>query len=388
MAVTVMEKVPEAVEHYNRITTAIATYNLSKGNIVATVDAVQATQFNYDTGNRARLLKALPGGGGRALITPIMMFKTYGIGIARLLYGAMFDVVYKKGGRLEAAKLAAGLITTHTLFGGVAGGIMAAPVMAIQAAINAVFNEAGDEWDLEEASEEWAREIAGDTFATAVRRGIPAAFLGTDMSRSINLGNLMWMSDDRLDPTKVGDLKESMFNILGGPIASYSINAVSEGVRLIDEGGRNWPEFLEAAIPLKAYRSASQAVRYNMEGIESRGQLEFVSPEAFQQTLQTLFGFQPTQKTSIQDQYYSDELRKQKRSARKSQLLRWADDAIRDNDMDALGKIMDDIEAFNKSLEGRDERTYRITPADRARLRSRQRSQQREFDRKYKYSKQ
>jgi membrane-bound lytic murein transglycosylase MltF len=77
MAVTVMEKVPEAVEHYNRITTAIATYNLSKGNIVATVDAVQATQFNYDTGNRARLLKALPGGGGRALITPIMMFKTY-----------------------------------------------------------------------------------------------------------------------------------------------------------------------------------------------------------------------------------------------------------------------------------------------------------------------
>jgi hypothetical protein len=106
MAVTVMEKVPEAVEHYNRITTAIATYNLSKGNIVATVDAVQATQFNYDTGNRARLLKALPGGGGRALITPIMMFKTYGIGIARLLYGAMFDVVYKKGGRLEAAKLA------------------------------------------------------------------------------------------------------------------------------------------------------------------------------------------------------------------------------------------------------------------------------------------
>jgi hypothetical protein len=388
MAVTVMEKVPEAVEHYNRITTAIAAYNLSKGDIVATVDAVQATQFNYDTGNRARLLKALPGGGGRALITPIMMFKTYGIGIARLLYGAMFDVVYKKGGRLEAAKLAAGLITTHTLFGGVAGGIMAAPVMAIQAAINAVFNEAGDEWDLEEASEEWAREIAGDTFATAVRRGIPAAFLGTDMSRSINLGNLMWMSDDRLDPTKVGDLKESMFNILGGPIASYSINAVSEGVRLIDEGGRNWPEFLEAAIPLKAYRSASQAVRYNMEGIESRGQLEFVSPEAFQQTLQTLFGFQPTQKTSIQDQYYSDELRKQKRSARKSQLLRWADDAIRDNDMDALGKIMDDIEAFNKSLEGRDERTYRITPADRARLRSRQRSQQREFDRKYKYSKQ
>ena len=388
MAVTVMEKVPEAVEHYNRITTAIATYNLSKGDIVATVDAVQATQFNYDTGNRARLLKALPGGGGRALITPIMMFKTYGIGIARLLYGAMFDVVYKEGGRLEAAKLAAGLITTHTLFGGVAGGIMAAPVMAIQAAINAVFNEAGDEWDLEEASEEWAREIAGDTFATAVRRGIPAAFLGTDMSRSINLGNLMWMSDDRLDPTKVGDLKEKMFNILGGPIASYSINAVSEGMRLIDEGGRNWPEFLEAAIPLKAYRSASQAVRYNMEGIESRGQLEFVSPEAFQQTLQTVLGFQPTQKTSIQDQYYSDELRKQKRSARKSQLLRWADDAIRNNDMDALGKIMDDIEAFNKSLEGRDERTYRITPADRARLRSRQRSQQREFDRKYKYSKQ
>jgi hypothetical protein len=384
LAVSIMEKVPEAVEHYNRISTALAASNLSGGDVTATIDAVQATQFNYDTGNRARLLKQLPGGGGRQLVTPIMMFKTYGIGIARLLYGSILDVVRKEGGRLEAAKLAAGLITSHTLFGGVAGGLMMAPVMAIQAIMNEMFREEGDEWDLEEATEEWGREIAGDTFATAVRRGIPAALLGVDMSRSINLGNLMWMSDDRLDPTKVGSLKEGIFNIVGGPISSYGVNAWSEGVRLIDEGGRNWPEFLEAAIPLKAYRGVSQAIRYNTKGIESRGQLEFVSPEEFSQVFQTLLGFQGTQKTEIQDRYYSDELRKQKRSDRKSQLIRWANDAINNNDAKALGKIMDDIESFNLSLDT-DERSSRISPADRAKFRSRLRDRQREFNRKYRY---
>lgn len=261
---------------------------------------------------------------------------------------------------------------------------MMAPVMAIQAIMNEMFREEGDEWDLEEATEEWGREIAGDTFATAVRRGIPAALLGVDMSRSINLGNLMWMSDDRLDPTKVGSLKEGIFNVVGGPISSYAVNAYSEGVRLIDEGGRNWPEFLEAAIPLKAYRGVSQAIRYNTKGIESRGQLEFVSPEEFSQVFQTLLGFQGTQKTEIQDRYYSDELRKQKRSDRKSQLIRWANDAINNNDAKALGKIMDDIESFNLSLDT-DERSYRISPADRAKFRSRLRDRQREFNRKYRY---
>jgi len=388
LAVQVMEKVPEAVEHFNRISTALAIYNLTKGNMQAVTDGVQATQFNYDTGNRARLLKELPGGhGGRLLITPVMMFKTYGIGIARLLYGAMIDVVRKEGGRAEAAKLAAGLITSHTLFGGVAGGLMMAPVMAIQAAANAVFSEAGDEWDLEDAVEEWAREISGDTFATMARRGIPAAVLGTDMSRSINLGNLLWMSDDRLDPTKYGELEQMIFRTVGGPIASYGANTWREGARLIDEGGRNWPEFLEAAIPLKAYRGVSQAVRYNTQGIETRGELEFVKPEEFKHMFQTLLGFQSSQKTTVQDEYYSEQARQMRRSDRRGQLMNWANEAIRDGDYDALAKVMNDIEKFNESIATRPEdRQYRVTPRDLAMLRSRRRTAQREYDKKFRYS--
>ena len=388
MASTVMEKVPEAVEHFNRISTALAVYELSKGDMTATVDAVQATQFNYDSANRARLLKELPGaGGGRAIITPIMMFKTYGIGIMRLLYGGMIDVVYKEGGRLEAAKLVAGLITSHTVFGGVAGGIAAAPVMMLQALANSIFKEAGDEWDLEEAVEEWAREIGGDMFATAARRGVPAAVFGADMSRSINLGNLMWMTDERFDPTDVGSFKEKVFDTVGGPIASYAIRTLSEGARLLDEEWRTWPDFLEAAVPLKAYRAVSQGIRYNTQGIKSRGELEFVQPDEFKHMFQTLLGLQSTQKTESLDAYYSDELRKQRRSDRKSQLIRWADKAIRDNNTKELAKIMDDIESFNLSLtRSMEDRKYRITPGEMAALRSRRRTAQREYDKKYRYS--
>jgi len=386
LALQVMEKVPEAVEHYNRISTALAVYSLSNGDITATVDAVQATQFNYDTGNRARLLKHLPkalGGGGRGLVTPIMMFKTYGIGIARLLYGAMFDVVMTKGSRAEAAKLAAGLITTHTLFGGVAGGIMMAPVMAIQAAANAMFKEPDDEWDLEEALELWGNELAGDWAGTMIRRGVPTA-VGIDMSRSVNLGNLVWMGNDRLDPNEISDVKQGVAELVLGPVGQYGMSAWVEGRRLLtghNDGGL--AEFAEAAIPLKIYRGVSQAVRYNLEGLTTGSDLAMLKPEEFGATVQTALGFQSVQKTSTQGRYYSDQALEMKRAARKLQLMERANAAALSNDMDKLGEIMDDIESYNLSVP---KAQYRISSGEMARLRSRRRSAQRDYDKKYRYS--
>lgn len=386
LAMQVMEKVPEAVEHYNRISTALAVYSLSDGDLTATVDAVQATQFNYDTGNRARLLKHLPkalGSGGRALVTPVMMFKSYGIGIARLLYGSMLDVAFKKGGRAEAMKLAAGLITTHTLFGGVAGGIMMAPVMAIQAAANAMFKEPDDEWDLEEALEMWGKELAGDWAGTLIRRGVPSA-VGIDLSRSVNLGNLVWMGNERLDPNEISDVKQGVAELLLGPVGQYGMSAYVEGRRLLTgHNDSGLAEFAEAAIPFKIYRGVSQAVRYNLEGLTTGSDLAMLKPEEFSATIQTALGFQSVQKTSTQDTYYSDQALDMKRSARKLQLMERANAAALDNDMEKLADIFEDISSYNLSVP---KAQYRISAGELARLRSRRRSAQREYDKKYRYS--
>jgi hypothetical protein len=122
--------------------------------------------------------------------------------------------------------------------------------------------EPDDEWDIEQATEEFMAEIAGDFAATMARRGIPAAVFNVDMSNSINLGNLLWMSNDRLDPTEYGDIEKAIFKGLG-PVAQYGVTAYREGARLLTGDVRGgFADFLEAAIPLKAYRGVSQGTRY------------------------------------------------------------------------------------------------------------------------------
>ena len=384
-AMTLMERVPEAIEHYNRISTGLAAYQLSNGSYTAVKDAVNQTQMNYDTNNRARLLKQLPGdtaGVTTGYVTPIMMFKTFGVGMLKLFYGAAFKAAVQKGGRQEGLKLAGYLMATHTLFGGVAGGIMVAPISAIIYALNSAL-EPDDEWKLEDAAAAAGQELAGDWGEIALERGLPAAIFGVDMSRSINLGNLIWMGDDRLDYTEYGDLKQGAFQVFG-PVAQYAANTVTEGLRMVTGDPRGGlMDFAQAAVPVKAIRGTLQAIEYESEGLTTASELQLMSPDDFTAFLRTMSGFQATEKTTIRDQYYKDQRLESRRASRKSDLMVFANRAIRDGDWDQLAKIMEQIESYNLSVP---EAKYRVTPGDMARLRSRRRTAQREYDKKYRYA--
>ncbi len=378
LALKAMEKVPEAVEHFNRISTGLAIYSLS-GDIVAVEDGVQATQFNYDSANRARLLKALPmpaGGGARAVVTPIMMFKTYGIGIARLLYGSMVDIVRGKD-RATAVKMAGGLIVSHTIFGGVAGGLMLAPIAGLIGVFNQVFREAGDEFDPEEAVEEFLRDAGYDAMATMARRGVPAAALGIDMSKSINLGNLLWMGNDRINFAESGGVETGLTTALG-PVAQYGITSVREGVRLFSGDNRgNWADFLAAVIPLKVARGVIKASVYATEGLHTDADLQFLDADQLASWGRMAMGFRPTEVSSPMDDYYGELARENRRTARKSQLI---ERLLRADTAADYNKILQDVDSFNYSL---DERRDRINRGDVARLKSRRRSRQRQYDREH-----
>jgi len=375
-ALKLMETIPEGVEKYNRISTALAIHYLSNGDMQAIADGVQATQFNYDSANRARLLKAAPkwaGGGLRAIITPMMMFKSYGIGLTRLLYGSMMDVAIKKGGRVEALKLAGGLITTHTVFGGVAGGLMMAPVQALVWAFNQAFREAGDEFDPEEAVELYLQDVANDTVAALASRGVPAA-LGVDMSKSINLGNLIWMGNDRINLSDAGGVETMMTTALG-PVAQYGITTVREGSRLWKGDPRgNWYDFAAAAIPLKAARGAIRGLKYEMEGVGT-DTLTFIEPEDVTGWIRSAMGFRPTGIAMTTDYEYNLMAREQRRSTRKSNLVALA---LAAETAKEKAEVWEDIQKFNRSLE---KRSDWISRGDVARLRSRRRGRQRQYDR-------
>jgi hypothetical protein len=385
LALDVMEKVPEGIEHFNRISTALAVYSLSNGDYVATRDAVNETQMNYDTNNRARLLKTLPGdtaGVTTPYVSPIMMFKTFGVGMAKLYYGAIFDAVYKKGGRKEALKLGGYLMATHTVFGGVAGGIMVAPIQLVIWALNQTL-EPDDEWKLEDAAAAAGQELAGDFGAVAFEKGLPAAVLGVDMSRSINLGNLVWMGNDRLDYTEYGAIQEGAFSLFG-PVAQYGAGVMREGARLLTGDPRAGAlEFVQAAFPVKVGSGIAEAIKYSQEGMRTGNELELIPADEFEGFLATILGFQSTQKSQTKDEYYSDMKLEMRRANRKSDLVKHANKAIDRGDWDALDDILDSMMDYNLSVP---EARFRVTAGDMAMLRSRRRTAQREYDRKYRYS--
>lgn len=376
-ALRLMEKVPETVEKYNRISTALAIYNLSGGSMVEVADGVQATQFNYDSANRARLLKAAPkwaGGGLRPLITPIMMFKTYGIGLARLLYGNIAKGLVGQTAkeRSEARRIAGGLIISHSVFGGVAGGIMMAPVQVLVEVFNAAFREAGDEFDPEEAIELFLQENANDMVAALAARGLPAA-MGVDMSKSVNLGNLLWLGNDRIDLSKAGGVETALATGLG-PVAQYAITSVREGHRLFtgDPTG-NWWDFTAAVVPLKMLRGMIRGAKYEFEGVGT-DTLTWMDPDDVSGWIRMAMGFRPTGIAMKQDYEYNLLARDTRRSKRKSTLI---DRAARATTSAERAAVWDDIEEFNKSLP----RADRINRGDVVRLKSQRRTRQRQYDR-------
>ena len=372
-----METIPEAVEKFNRISTALAIYQLSGGSIQEVVDGVQATQFNYDSANRARLLKAAPqwaGGGLRPIITPIMMFKTYGVGIMRLLYGnAIRSVIGKTAAeRAEARRIAGGLILSHSLFGGVAGGVMMAPVQVLVDIFNEVFREAGDEFDPEEAIELFLTDIANQTVAAFVARGIPAGF-GIDMSKSVNLGNLLWLGDDRIHFADAGGVEKFMAMLMG-PVAQFGIGAVREGARLwTDDPRGNWYDFAAAAIPLKMARGIIRGAKYEFQGVGT-DTLTWMEPEEVSGWIRMAMGFRPTGIAMLQDYEYGQYNREDRRSRRRSSLI---NQAVKAKSGEELAAIWEDIDSFNQTLPRKDW----IRKGDMVRLKSRRRSEQRRYDR-------
>lgn len=385
-ALKLMETIPEGVEKYNRISTALAIYNLSDGDMIAVADGVQATQFNYDSANRARLMKAAPkwaGGGLRALITPMMMFKSYGIGVTRLLYGGAMNAMITRRPhesaeqaatrRTEGLKVAGGLIVSHSVFAGVAGGLMTAPVQALIWAFNAAFREAGDEFDPEEAVELYLQDVANDTVAALVSRGVPAA-LGIDMSKSINLGNLIWMGNDRLNLGDEGGVEKVIAAGLG-PVAQWGITSVREGARIYNEDPRgNWYDFAAAALPLKMARGTIRGLKYEMEGVGT-DTLTFIKPEDVTGWIRSAMGFRPTSTVMVTDYEYNQMGREARRSSRKSALIIRAMEA---NTSSKRAAVWEEIESFNRSLERRGDWIRR---GDVARLKSGRRSRQRQYDR-------
>lgn len=262
----------QQAELLNRISTALAAYRMEKsrlmkegsGDAEATRAAreyadkiVAETHLNYAPENRARFMHPNSfGGWGRVM----WQFRSYQQGMLYLTFKNLFDAF--KGDK-EARRAVVYLMGTQLAVAGTSGLPIAFPAGLVATLLYKMFTDDDDEKDLKELYRQSIANVAGDTVATLVTKGAPAAFLGVDLSKRIGMGNIM-SPMPFVDEGKEGrDWVAAHWVALTGGAALGYLGNVAEGIKAADQG--DWAKAFAWAFPWKVAadftRGASQAVR-------------------------------------------------------------------------------------------------------------------------------
>lgn len=282
---------PQTIEVLNRVVTAVATYEMTGGDIEAAAEAVLETQFDYSVLNKPRLFKSWTGA------RSIMMFKMYAQGMYALLgsnLGRIISSASTKEERMEAIKIVGGVLGTHSLAAGTVGALFMEPVKLMIAAAGAVMG--GDDWDeqLQEGYRNALADIFGLKMGEIIARGVPRA-IGLDLSQRIGLGNLMFMGvqdarsyEDKWKNTLVAGL---------GPMGALSVS-VARGFDYMQNG--QFAKGLASMSP-KFSRDVYNTIAMYSDGMtDSRGNM-IASPNKFGMLdlLYQFVGIQPSIKAEI-----------------------------------------------------------------------------------------
>lgn len=387
-ATQVMQAVPQTIEYFNRLSVAFAAYDLAKGSkearYTAARDVTQMSHFNYSPENRARLLKTFPsflGGAGEAVVRPIMMFKVYGVNLFRLVYGSAYDAL--KGDtpeqKTKARRMLMGLLVSHTVLGGVFGGLGLGAVEVLGAAINAMLDD-DEEIDWQYEINEYLKEHTNDYIARIITRGAPAA-LGADMSASINLGNMLFMAPD-VQLSDTGGV-ERMMVALGGPMIGLAARDIREAARFI-EGEKtlgSTAELVAKLTPIKMVRDLQDSFAM-ANGLETENNQSFLQADEVPFTaliMRGMLGLRPAVASQRQLEFYGSRDRTVALERMKSELQ--AAYISSDNPSDRL-RAQERINEFNE--RARQARNYPLVISSDSLRRARNAREQRQEEYKRK----
>jgi hypothetical protein len=258
----------------NRITTAIAAYNVGKGrgfSEAAAVDfakrAVVETQFDYSAGNKPRLFSANDAW-WKPMVFQFMQYAQH-MYVMFIRYSALAMKGQSKAEKMKGARVALGLLATHFAAAGLVGITAALPIKWALGLAMLVFG-AGDDEDKtfmnllsgkyqDRVMAEVIGDIVGENkLGEVIRAGLPRA-IGMDVSNRMAFLQT-YMID--LDPKNAETLFGSLALTFGGPAFGLAGNAY-EGSKLLMEGDAD--RGLEKMVP-KMGRDAIRAWRYWYDG--------------------------------------------------------------------------------------------------------------------------
>lgn len=317
-------------EVVNRLTTALATYNLdvskgSRNDAVATarsIEAVRATQFDYSDHNTAR---ALGRHGVAGKVTPLLAsFQQYSFQTMELLFRMAHDALRGETAedRTIAMKQLGGVLATTSIIAGTLG-LPLANVIARVA--DGLLGSGDDPSDVKTAYRAWLAEVFGKDVAEAIARGLPRAVLGFDTSNRAGLADILPGSRFITDRRPIKDKLEGGALDMLGPAVSAGQDILT-GIGKISDG--QVMEGLLQATPL-ALRGPLKAIKMGETGYTTatgnKLPLE-VTPWA---VLTQAAGFTPSVKAEQSDVNFAfrqhDGLLKQRKTVLSNELYRAAE---------------------------------------------------------------
>jgi hypothetical protein len=313
---------PASVEILNRMVIGVAASRLSgeigkvdaDGNAVVdfAMRAIQQTQFDYREGNKPPLFR---GDWGRL----VFMFKMYPLGVYNLLGRSIAAALGKSDDltRAEGIKQFMGIMATHSMVAGVAGGVLMEPIRMLVAAIMAPFTDDDDDEDIESKMRRVLMDDLGlsSKMASAVIYG-PLTLVGANANSKLGLQNLLSGRVDFRDGTET----EQVLAAALGPMVGMARNYV-KAYQNVGEG--NYLKAATQAMPLTFLRDFSKAALYGYEGIKTEAGNTRLRPDSITVADMGIAaaGFQPRRITDTYEAIGTAYAMEERWKARKEEVL-------------------------------------------------------------------
>lgn len=329
---------PNMADAFNRISSALAVLELTKGDVRKTADFINETQIDYSQSNKPRAFKALariPGGNA------LTMFKTYTQGMAHLLYSNLLNS-FRGQRKAEAAKTFAGLVLANVLFAGVFKGAALEPMRLIAYAWQKLFGDDDEYYDMQNAMHMFLVEELGQKAGNIAAYGLPSA-AGVDLSGRMGLSDLFFHNPPDLLTTDKTAFSQFLFDNVAGPPGQLLANNVSTFTSAMDRGEPF--EAVSSIIPVKMYQDTVKAYELYDTGKRNSLGAQITDPSSTD-ALYQMMGFRPTSVAKQQEKTQFKIERQKFLDARKKAIVR--EYLTSDDKTSVLAKVAE----FNKKNPG------------------------------------
>lgn len=334
--------VPEVM---NRQVTALTAYRLemaktgdTEAAMTAAREAINRTQFDYSSSNRARFMQ-----GDVARV--VLQFKQFSQNMTYFLGRAAYQAL--KGEDPEVRAIARRQILSTFAVTGAMAGTMGLPGVGVVGGLlgalaSAMAGDDDEPWDWKTEYRNLLADTFGKEAGEVIAKGVPRALMPWDISSRVSLPDLWWRDAGREGQSPRESFASDMANILG-PTAGSILGWYTAA----DQMARgDYSKAVEAIVP-KFIRDPLKAAREVQDGITSYNGEPLMETTAVED-LGRILGFSSSRASEMFEARGAVMNAKTVIEDKRSRLLSKMVKARLDGDSESAAELQSDIDGFNR----------------------------------------